>query len=144
MAIAVSAAPRPLGAALVALVLLAAGSAQAQSITTSSAEFNGGWGRAPGSENQPVQVSTRSSNGNRVIVDGLMLTGEDNSSFSSADGAGDNYSGVGSLGGGATAIGNNLVVVTQGNYNTVIVTSTQTNHGDVIANANVGGVGHDD
>ena len=39
--------------------------------------------------------------------------------------------------GSATAIGNNLVVVTQGSYNTVIVNATQTNTGAVTATTQV-------
>nr|QQZ51981.1 holdfast anchoring protein HfaA [Phenylobacterium glaciei] len=116
-------------------------------MATNSADFNAGYGRVAGSENHPVEVSTRDANGNRIIVDGLMLTGEDQSSFSSASGVVDAYAGVGALSGGATAIGNNLTVVTQGNYNTVIINSTQTNTGAVTANASAnasanGGVGN--
>ena len=120
-----------------------AGAAQAQQMTTNSADFNAGWGRYAGSENRPVDVSTRDANGNRVIVDGLILTGEDQSSFSRSWGSADAYAGVGASSGGASAIGNNLVVVTQGNYNTVIVNSTQVNNGDVIAGTQMtsGGVG---
>ena len=110
-------------------------------MSTNSADFNSGYGRAAGSENHPVQFSTRDANGNRIIVDGLMLTGEDQSSFSSASGAADAYAGVGASAGGASAIGNNLTVVTQGNYNTVIINSSQTNTGAVTANAS-GGVGN--
>lgn len=123
---------------------LAAGAADAQSMTANSASFNAGYGRIAGSENHPVDVSTRDANGNRVIVDGLILTGEDQSSFSSASGAIDSFAGVGAGSGGSTAIGNNLVVVTQGNYNTVIINSNQTNNGAVTAGAKVttsGGVG---
>ena len=123
---------------------LAAGAADAQSMTANSASFNAGYGRIAGSENHPVDVSTRDANGNRVIVDGLILTGEDQSSFSSATGAVDRVAGVGAGSGGSTAIGNNLVVVTQGNYNTVIINSNQTNNGAVTAGAKVttsGGVG---
>ena len=118
---------------------------QAQHMTTNSADFNAGYGRYAGSENQPVDVSTRDANGNRVIVDGVILRGEDQSSFARSWGSGDAYSGVGASSGGASAIGNNLVVVTQGNYNTVIVNSSQVNNGDVIANGQVnsGGVGDD-
>lgn len=127
------------------LAALAAGSAAAQSMTANSASYNAGYGRIAGSENHPVDVSTRDANGNRVIVDGLILTGEDQSSFSTASGAIDAFAGVGAGSGGSTAIGNNLVVVTQGNYNTVIVSSTQTNTGAVTAGTKVttGGVGHD-
>ncbi|MGQ3136765.1 holdfast anchoring protein HfaA [Phenylobacterium sp.] len=123
--------------------LAGSGAAQAQQMTTNSADFNAGWGRYAGSENHPVDVSTRDANGNRVIVDGLILTGEDQSSFSRSWGSADAYAGVGASSGGASAIGNNLVVVTQGNYNTVIVNSTQVNNGDVSAGTQMtsGGVG---
>ncbi|MDP1875860.1 holdfast anchoring protein HfaA [Phenylobacterium sp.] len=120
-----------------------ASAAQAQQMTTNSADFNAGWGRYAGSENQPVNISTRDANGNRVIVDGLILTGEDQSSFSRSSGSADAYAGVGASAGGASAIGNNLVVVTQGNYNTVIVNSSQVNNGAVSAGTQMtsGGVG---
>ncbi|MDZ4053642.1 MAG: holdfast anchoring protein HfaA [Phenylobacterium sp.] len=129
-------------AAIVAC-LAGSGAAQAQQMTTNSADFNAGWGRYAGSENHPVDVSTRDANGNRVIVDGLILTGEDQSSFSRSWGSADAYAGVGASSGGSSAIGNNLVVVTQGNYNTVIVNSTQVNNGNVSAGTQMtsGGVG---
>ncbi|MAK82770.1 holdfast anchoring protein HfaA [Phenylobacterium sp.] len=131
--------------AVIAASLVGVGAAQAQQMTTNSADFNAGWGRYAGSENQPVDVSTRDANGNRVIVDGLILTGEDQSSFSRSWGSADAYAGVGASSGGASAIGNNLVVVTQGNYNTVIVNSTQVNNGAVSAGTQMtsGGVGDD-
>jgi holdfast attachment protein HfaA len=127
-----------LGAAIV--VALGAGQAQAQSMTANSASMNAGYGRVAGSENHPVDVSTRDANGNRVIVDGLILNGQ--SSFSGSWGAGDAFAGVGASG-SASAIGNNLTVVTQGNYNTVIVNSSQVNNGAVTANNTKisGGVG---
>jgi holdfast attachment protein HfaA len=123
----------------------AAQPANAQYMSTNSAEFNAGYGRISWQENRAVDVSTRDANGNRVIIDGIIQTGEDQSSFSRAWGAGDSFSGVGASGGGSTAIGNNLVVVTQGSYNTVIVNSTQINNGNVTAGGKVnGGVGDDD
>lgn len=139
-----STASKRLAALGLAGLLMGAGPASAQLMSTNSADFNAGYGRRAGSENHPVDVATRDANGNRVIVDGLILTGEDQSSFSSASGAADAYAGVGSLGGGATAIGNNLVVITQGSNNTVIVNSSQVNNGTVTANSQVtaGGVGN--
>lgn len=126
-----------------AAALVAAGAADAQSMSANSASYNAGYGRVAGQENRPVDVSTRDANGNRVIVDGLILTGEDQSSFSRAWGAADAYAGVGAVG-GASAIGNNLVVVTQGSNNTVIVNSTQTNNGNVTATTNLNsGVGNE-
>jgi len=140
-----AASPAATLAAVVALTAgLGAGQAHAQYMSTNSAEFNAGYGRYAGQENRPVDVTTRDANGNRVIVDGLILSGEDQSSFARASGAADAYAGVGAIGGGASAIGNNLVVVTQGSNNTVIIDSTQINNGNVSANSNLkAGVGND-
>jgi holdfast attachment protein HfaA len=142
--LAISAAFLALAMAMTGLVL--ANPAQAQSLETNSASLNAGYGRVAGSENHVVQYSTRDANGNRVIVDGVMLTGADQSVYSSSQSSGslDSYSGVGALGGygSATAIGNNLTVVTQGNNNTVIVNSNQINNGDVTAGTNVGKSGN--
>lgn len=124
-------------AALVCAAGMATG-ADGQTMSTNSASFNAGYGRYAGQENHPVDFVTRDANGNRVIVDGLILSGEDQSSFARASGAADAFAGAGALG-GATAIGNNLTVVTQGNYNTVIVDSTQINNGAVTANSNLNG-----
>ena len=113
-------------------VCAAAGPAAAQTMNANSAEFNGGYGRYPGQENGPIDVSTRDANGNRVIVDGIIQDGSD--TYTETSGAGSTYAGAGSRRyGNATAIGNNLQVITQGNYNTVIVNSTQINNGDVTA-----------
>ena len=132
---------RMAGAAFLAAGL--ATPAAAQSMSTNSAEFNAGYGRYSGQENRPVDFTTRDANGNRVIVDGLILAGEDQSSFSRAIGAADAFAGVGSSGGGSTAIGNNLVVITQGSNNTVVVDSRQTNTGAVTATTQLNsGVGN--
>lgn len=131
-----------LGFGAVAATLLVGGAASAQTMSTNSASYNAGYGRYAGQENRPVDVSTRDADGNRIIVDGLILTGEDQSSFARAWGAADAYAGVGAQG-GSSAIGNNLVVVTQGNNNTVIVNSSQVNNGAVSATTNLNsGVGN--
>lgn len=130
-------APSTFRSAAGGLALLIAALAQpaaAQSILSNSAEYNAGYGRYPGQENRPTEFGSRDANSNRTIIDGIIQTGEDQSFFSSS-------SGVGSSSGGGTAIGNNLVVVTQGNYNTVIVNSSQVNNGDVTAGVTVSGVG---
>lgn len=141
MAAAPIAAPRLIWLCAGLCASLAAGAAAAQSMSANSASFNAGYGRIAGSENHPVDVSTRDANGNRVIVDGVMLTGSDQSVYSSSRSSGslDAYSGVGGVGGyaGSTAIGNNLTVITQGNNNTVIVNSSQVNNGNVTAGSNV-------
>ncbi|MBX3430027.1 MAG: holdfast anchoring protein HfaA [Hyphomonadaceae bacterium] len=73
----------------------------------------------------PINPATRDENGNRTIVNGRIdiegtLTGGLQDSFATGLGA-------------STAIGNQLNVITQGNYNTVIVDSTQINNGDITA-----------
>jgi holdfast attachment protein HfaA len=128
--------------AAVALVAgLSLGSAaQAQTITSNSASMNAGYGRAPGQENRLTDFGGRDANGNRLIVDGVIQTGEDQSVFArTGGGVSSSMSGVGALGGSSTAIGNNLVVVTQGSWNTVIVNSSQTNNGNVTAGSNTSG-----
>lgn len=113
------------------------GAAHAQSMSTSSASFQAGYGLSLHQMQTAVDPSTRDANGNRVLVDGMMVTGTDNSvyAYSKTLGAGDSYSGAGALG-GATAIGNSLSVVVNGSYNTVIVHNNQTNNGNVTATAN--------
>lgn len=113
--------------------LCANAAALGQTLSTNSASFNAGYGRQSGSENQPVNVVTRDANGNRVVADGLILSGESQSGVSASWGAADTWGGVGGVGSSASAIGNNLVVVTQGSFNTVIVNSRQTNSGAVTA-----------
>ena len=125
-------------AARLGLVALAFGAmtsaAFAQSMSSNSASYNAGYGRTAGQENRAVTYTTRDANGNQVIVDGIMQTGFDQSMFASSGAGGslDTFAGVGASA-SSTAIGNNLVVVTQGNYNTVIVNSQQTNTGNVSA-----------
>lgn len=133
---------RPALAAAGAMLVMAAPlGASAQSMSANSATYNAGYGRTAGQENRAIDPNTRDANGNRVIVDGLILTGEDQSVYSRAGvtgGAGDTYSGAGASG-GASAIGNNLVVVTQGSNNTVIVSSQQTNNGNQTATTTITG-----
>ncbi|MDQ0462535.1 holdfast attachment protein HfaA [Caulobacter ginsengisoli] len=131
-------------ASLALAALAVAGAATAQSISTNSAGYNAGYGRVSGQENRPVSVGG-TGQGNRVIVDGVILAGEDQSVFASQTGGGvfSDTSGVGNIGGSSTAIGNNLIVITQGNYNTVVITSVQTNNGNVTAGSTTsGGVGN--
>jgi holdfast attachment protein HfaA len=130
-----------------ALVLLAAtaglgvaGLAEAQTMNNNGAGYNAGYGRVAGQENQPVDVSLRDANGNLVIVDGVIQAGQDQSVFATAGASGvvDTVAGVGATG-GASAIGNNLTVVTQGDWNTVIVNSVQNNSGNITAQTGVSG-----
>lgn len=134
---------RPFAAGAAALLggLALASVVQAQQMGANSAAYNAGYGRVSGQESRGVDYGTRDASGNRLIVDGIIQSG-DQSTFSRIDG-GVFTSGTGVGGGNSTAIGNNLVVVTQGNWNTVIVTSVQTNTGDVTAGTTTNG-GDDD
>jgi holdfast attachment protein HfaA len=117
-------------------VLAFASAAHAQSASSTASQFKAGYGSAGMSTwEQPVNVSMRDANGNLVITDGVIQTGGDQSIFSrlQAGGAADAYAGAGAVGGGSSAIGNNLSVNVQGDYNTVVVNANQTNNGDVTA-----------
>lgn len=125
--------------AVVAAALAApAGGAFAQSMSTNAASFNSGYGRYNGQENRAIEnYSNRDASGNMLIVDGIIQAG---SSYASSEAKSSSYSGgVGVGSSSATAIGNNLNVVTQGNFNTVIVNSTQINNGNVTAGAKTTG-----
>jgi holdfast attachment protein HfaA len=126
-----------------ALAVLVAGQAAAQNLSATSSSYNAGYGRNPGDEERGVtNTSLRDANGNLVAVNGILQTGASAGASASA-GAGAFGVGFGgaSFGqvGGATAIGNNLNVTVQGNWNTVIIDSTQINNGDVNANVELNG-----
>ncbi len=117
--------------------LAVASAAGAQTMTTSSASFNAGYGRTAGQENQAVNVQMTDVNGNLLVENGLIKGAASGSIFAGVSGGVEaNFSGAG---GSASAIGNNLNVVVQGNNNTVIVTSTQVNNGAVTATTTING-----
>lgn len=135
---------RPFGVAAL-MLCVCTGSAHAQ-LTTSGAEFNAGYGRSTGQENRVVaNYGLRDSDGNLVIVDGVVQgnvaaysASSANASASASASAGGSFSGgVGSA--TSSAVGNNLTVITQGDFNTVIINSTQINNGDVTAGATASG-----
>jgi holdfast attachment protein HfaA len=140
MAVATSQGKLALGVTVALAGLAVASLASAQTMTANSATYNAGYGRVADEENQPVDVSMRDANGNLVVVDGVIQAGQDQSVFSNfgAGGAFDTVSGV-STSTGASAVGNQLTVVTEGNNNTVIINSTQTNSGNVSATSTLNG-----
>jgi len=105
--------------------------------------FQNGYGGARQSVTTAQTGSTRDQAGNRLIVDGIIQAGA--SSYSAQSGgvsrtwSGSGGTGGGTAIGGSTAIGNNLNVVVQGNHNTVIVNSRQTNTGNVSARTDLTG-----
>ncbi len=106
---------------LAALALASATPAFAQAAESVGA-FERGYGMDNDSWDQPINPSTRDENGNRLVVDGRIMNQSTLFGGLGDGGAGDSLSG--------TAVGNQLVVVTQGSWNTVIVDSTQINNGD--------------
>ncbi|HWA02987.1 MAG TPA: holdfast anchoring protein HfaA [Rhizomicrobium sp.] len=120
------------GAALAALT-----SAAAAGQFDTSASYNSPVGMSAGQMNAPVNSSLRDQNGNLEVVDGKITS----SSFMEVGGVQSfNPGGTSGVGGttSATAIGNQLNVITAGSNNIVIVDSTQINNGDQTANANNG------
>src|SRR5690606_14546832 len=91
---------------------------------------------------QGSRGTTRNANGNRLVVDGIIQQNGSAYSRSDSSSSSSHFSGGGGFGtniGGYTAIGNNRNVVVQGNRNTVVVNSTQTNTGDITAGTTLNG-----
>lgn len=130
--------------AALALPAMAAGAASAQSTgSAGAAQFQAGYGASRYTTAQPSSGSTRDANGNRLVVNGIIQSGASSYSSSSA-GVSSGYAGAGASGkgttiGGATAIGNSLNVVVQGNRNTVVINSNQTNTGNITAGTALNG-----
>ncbi len=111
------------------------------------------YGFAPGEENATIDPSYRDNRGNRtmstVYADGLSASSPSyspNDSYSSNSGIQSasvgGYAGNGQYG-SATAIGNNLTVITNGSYNTVLVNATQINNGNQTAHTTLNGEAND-
>jgi len=124
--------------------LLLAGAATGAFATAASAgsydassSYNNPVGMSSSQMNAPVNSSLRDANGNLEVVDGKITS----SSFGEVGGVQNFNPGTSGVGGNssATAIGNQLNVVTMGSNNIVIVDSTQINNGDQTANTNTGG-----
>jgi holdfast attachment protein HfaA len=100
-----------------------------------SSNYNNPIGMTGTSMNAPVNSSLRDANGNLEVVDGKITS----TSFSEVGGVQGFNAGTSGVGGSssATAIGNQLNVVTTGSNNIVIVDSTQINNGDQTANTTV-------
>ena len=119
-----------LAASAITLAFVPTGFAQAAQY---SGEFELPYGSGFGEWSSPYDAGTRDSAGNRVIVDGRIMYGHDlstlnmgmNTPWGSTNGTG--------MIGNSQAVGNQLNVITQGNYNTIIIDNTQINNGDQTA-----------
>lgn len=111
--------------------------------------WNQPYGMARGDENRPY-AGQRGRGANRVVINGIIQTGvgvsaQANAMANASASAG--ITGMGGVGPGdgsmvgpfasasAFAVGNQLNVVVNGNYNTVVVNADQTNNGQVTAAA---------
>jgi holdfast attachment protein HfaA len=119
--------------ALASLGALALG-AHANPAAGYSVEFERPYGYGYGQEDTPYTAGTRDAFGNRVIVNGRMMVGDDLSSLPSGMWNLNGLSNGDGLGGNSQAVGNQLNVITNGSWNTVIITNEQINYGDVNAN----------
>ena len=131
----------PVATLTISLIAGVGATAAQSSGSAGAAQFQAGYGASRYTTAQNATGSTRDANGNRLIVDGIIQAGASSYSSSSA-GVSAGHVGSGQGGSniaGATAIGNNLNVVVQGNRNTVIVNSTQTNTGNVTAGTALNG-----
>jgi hypothetical protein len=122
---------------LAATALSAIATAAAAGDFSNAANYNNPIGMSSSSQNAPVNSSLRDANGNMVIQNGQITSSSFNEvggvqSFNPGSG-----SGVGSMTGSASAIGNQLNVVAAGNNDIVIVSSTQVNNGDQTATTTV-------
>ena len=116
----------------IAAVFVAAPAAFGQAAEYSG-QFEIPYGSGFGDWSRPYDAGTRDSAGNRVIVDGRIIRGDDLSTLgmgmSTPWGS---TSGPGMIG-QSQAVGNQLNVITMGNYNTIIIDNTQINNGDQTA-----------
>jgi len=133
--------PYPAIAALTLALVVSAPAAHAQALQN-PAQLNIPYGKSYNDFNQPFDPRTRDGNGNRTIINGRILTGDQSTlsggiggSFFSGGGSFGSFGGFGGIGSGG-AIGNQLNVITNGSWNTVIIDSTQINNGDQTVNLN--------
>lgn len=119
-----------------ALLALALGtSVHAQAVTGGSNDWNTPYGYRFGEQDRVFNPATRDGQNNRVAINGRILLGEEVSNLPRTL-RGDVQPKWGS---DALAVGNQLNVIVTGDWNTVVVDSTQTNNGDVTAVTDLNG-----
>lgn len=108
---------------------------------SNAATYNTAYGMTAGQENATVNPSLRDANGNLTVVNGMFTSSQmsQQSGVQNMSGMTGNGTSAGVGYGTASAIGNSLNVVTNGNNNTVIVNSTQTNNGNQTATVSMNG-----
>jgi holdfast attachment protein HfaA len=126
----------------IAGLIVAAATTGAQAVDYSNAAtYNTAYGMTAGQETATVNPSLRDANGNLTVVNGQFTSSQmsKQSGVQTMSGLSGSGTSTGAAYGTASAIGNSLNVVTTGNYNTVIVNSTQTNNGNQTATVSMNG-----
>ncbi|MDQ1193833.1 holdfast attachment protein HfaA [Brevundimonas vesicularis] len=133
-------------AMLILLILAPCGQARAQSSSESAgaASMEAGYGRAGSVASRTFNPVTRDANGNRLVVNGVIMNGQPNAPVNYSSAGSDTLSGAAYFDSGAaalndsntsTAVGNLVNVSIIGHGNTVVLNSSQTNNGDITANS---------
>jgi holdfast attachment protein HfaA len=114
---------------LVFAAAIFASPALADETGASSFMFEQNYGFEYGAENRPFDPRTRDANGNRLVLNGRIMNGGSTLSggLGDSDGTFEQWMGF------SSAAGNQLNVVTNGSFNTVIIDNDQINTGDVTA-----------
>ncbi len=147
-------AKRLIFASLSMLAVSATATAQSNPSGQYAGEFERPYGFAYGEEERTYNANTRDARGNRVIIDGRIVVGDDFSTLSQSGVYGNSFYSAGTAfsnsstfssstssssssssnsqfsGAGLNAIGNQLNVITIGDYNNVVIDSEQVNNGD--------------
>ena len=115
----------------------------AQTVSGGIGALEAGYGNARAMETERFNPSTRDSQGNRIIKDGVIQTGVGGSQVSTRTNAGNAVYGAAFFESGAsssaTAIGNLVNVTVEGSNNTVVLNSIQNNSGTVTATSSLNG-----
>lgn len=130
--------PAPILIALIAAVCAAPAAAQVRS----AAQIESGYGSSADVMDKAFDPSTRDERGNRIILDGVIQSGSGNSAVSlNGEGtlAGAEYFQSGATSMTATAIGNLVNIDVSGNWNTIVLNSSQVNNGSQTASAVLNG-----
>jgi len=115
----------------------------AQTISSGIGSLEAGYGNARAMESATFNPSTRDSQGNRIIKDGVIQTGSGGSQVSSGANASSAVYGAAFFESGAnssaTAIGNLVNITVEGSNNTIVLNSIQNNSGNITANSKLNG-----
>lgn len=115
----------------------------AQTVSGGIGSLEAGYGNARAMESATFNPSTRDSQGNRIIKDGVIQTGSGGSQLSTVANAASALYGAAFFESGAnnsaTAVGNLVNVTVEGSNNTIVLNSVQNNSGNISATSMLNG-----